>query len=181
MGTFVFNAHVLTADRDAVATALSTVKGGVPAYVSEPRDGWVSVYAKDADAHVVARKVSDLLGLLTVSFEVYDSDEVRCAVYREGKRLARRHTGPEVQEPEPGDPNKFAKAAGGASVADFARVLGERPVFAEETAFALAALFGIPRERVDFSYRWVTKAEPAPAWVAHAAKPHRAINRPNSR
>jgi len=168
MGTFLFNAHALTTDRDAVATALSTLKGGLPAYVSEPRDGWVSVYSKDAEAHVVARKVSEMLGLLAVSFEVYDSDDLRCSVYREGKRVARRHTGPEVEEPEPGDPKKFAKVASGASIAELERVLGARPVFAEETAFEIGALFGIPHERVNFSYRWVTREEPAPAWVAHA-------------
>jgi hypothetical protein len=168
MGTFLFNLHLRTTDRDAVGGALSTVRNAFPAFVSDPQNGWVSVYtAEGTNCAAVARTVSEVLVCVAVSFAVYDSDGCHAVVYNAGKRVARRVTGPEEEAPERGDAGRFAKYAQ-ASVTELRRILADDPVFAEETVFALGAAFGVPRTRVAFSYRWAPPTD-APPGLVHVA------------
>jgi hypothetical protein len=169
MGTYLFNFHVRADHRDAVGGALATLGRAFPAYVSDAKNGWVSVYPSNAkELTSQARKVSELLGCVVLAFEVYDSDECRAVVYNQGRRVARRRIGPEVDDPEPGDPKRFAKYASAGATERFRAILAEKPTFAEETAYALAGAFGVSDDRVEFSYEWAKGTAPPPG-VVHVA------------
>jgi hypothetical protein len=83
-------------------------------------------------------------------------------VYNKGKRVARRSTGPEVDEPEPGDPERFAKYAKKGAVERLRKILADKPVFAEETAYAIGVAFGVGRKRVEFSHAWAAHGDVPP-------------------
>ncbi len=168
MGTFLFNFHAQTSDRGALGAALSTRKGAFPAYISEARNGWVSVYPSDGTSAIAyARAVSELLECVVLAFEVYDSDDCRCLLYNGGKRVARRKVGPEVDEPERGDAKRFSKYAPKGSEARLGDILAKDPVFAEETAYAIGEVFGIAHQHLEFSYRWAAHGDAPPPGVSH--------------
>jgi len=155
MGTSFHNLHARHDDSQAVWAAVAGA-GGCPALIGRTAEaGWCSVYPKDVmKPRKLALAVSETLGVPVLLLEVYDSDSCEVALYNAGKLVSRFANEYEDRSGEPGNEAKFAKYAQNHDEAGIRAVLDLDPVFAEDIAIALAAYFGLSRERVMCGFSW---------------------------
>jgi len=91
MGTFFTNLHARTATPQPIVGALAGA-GALPAYVTEPRDGWVGIYPEATESQDlrllgrVAKALSAAAGTVVYASLVHDSDVWDFTVH-EGGRL----------------------------------------------------------------------------------------------
>src|SRR5215471_16522666 len=165
MGAFFVNYHVRSDSTVKVCDALGPlIKTG--AYVSPPKNGWVTVYEKSSDEQddtIIRRigsEVSKSLNTAVISFLVHDSDIAMYWLFQSGKLVDEFNSAPDYYE-------KASKAdrvrtRGSADAVLTLCVAGTtreqvdavlhppegNPVFAEEIVSDLAGLLGIDEQRV---------------------------------
>jgi hypothetical protein len=137
MGTFLTNLHVRGEDQDAVEMALADADG-LPAFVSDARGGWISVYPEPTESQDlaviddVASGLSKALATTVIAFVVHDSDVFFYQLCERGVVRDRYDSAPgyfdgEDRPPEGGDPAALLPLClPGTTEAQLRRVLHEQ-------------------------------------------------------
>jgi hypothetical protein len=162
MGMFLTNLHVRAGATDTVVGALAGVLTS-PAYVSEPSNGWVSVYPEETESQdtdlleAIATNLSLRAAAPVLAILLHDSDVFNYWLADNGVVVDRYDSWPAYFDPDldsdaPGGGNAELLARYGwssATAPDFESVLrpADRAVFAEDSVQAFAKLAGIPEHR----------------------------------
>jgi hypothetical protein len=142
-----------------------------------PEAGWCSLYPKDSsDARGLAKAASESLRTAALLFGVFDSDSCEISLFQAGRLLTKFANAYEGRLAKPGNVEKFARYATGATPAKIRRVLGRRTVLAEETAINLGAQFGLSTARIACDFAHASRQSPDWLLLAQgvAARPTRA-------
>ncbi|MBI2900909.1 MAG: hypothetical protein HYY17_12050 [Planctomycetes bacterium] len=135
LGVSFTNLNVRAGDRDAAIAGLRRI-GGLPAYVTRPAEGWISVYPRETERKEPARLqgavtlLSAALAAPVVGLLVRDSD-LFCYVFADGGRVLDRYAS-RTASPEPpvgGDPQAILRVCKpGMTLDDLRAVLDLRMV-----------------------------------------------------
>jgi hypothetical protein len=103
MGTFLVNLHVRCESPEPIKAALRKLEA-TRAYVTQPKDGWISVYeTRCCDQDVdwikrVTRQISKAASSHAISFLIHDSDFLAYWLYDQGKLVDQYNSLPDCFE-----------------------------------------------------------------------------------
>jgi hypothetical protein len=171
MGAFFVNFQVRSDSAATVCDALTPMVK-TAAFVSPPRNGWVTVYEKSSDQQddgIIRQMGTDLsnaLNAAVVSFLVHDSDIAMYWLFQSGKLLDEFNSAPDYfkkagkveRERTRGNPDALLPlCARGTTREQVEAVLHPAegdPVFAEEIVADLAGLLGIDEVRASLGFNY---------------------------
>jgi hypothetical protein len=184
MGAFIVNVNVRSQDRQAVERAVAALNPSA-AWVTDPKNGWVTVYDEEASTQddrrirELSEHLSDAVGAPAIAFLVHDSDFVCYWLCDGGRVIDEFNSCPDYfgddsgeDSDEDGDPGErggrpevlVKYCAQGKQLVDVERVLrAKRPLFADEQLAELAGLLGIDEERAIADFMFISAGEVDPA------------------
>jgi hypothetical protein len=166
MGSFFTNFQVRTASTTAVASLLPKVTSG-RAYVSQPKNGWITVYAEESESQDdavlkrIGQGLSRSLKTDVFSFLLHDSDIAMYSLYRSGDLVDEFNSCPDYFGDDVDEPTR-ERLAGNVDVLlpicppetsrkELEQLLHneeERTAFADDLLTDLAKLLGIDPARI---------------------------------
>jgi hypothetical protein len=173
MGAFFTNCHVRTKDSSKCAKVLAALVGA-RALVTDPKNGWVSVYDERCESQDIsvldglAKSLSAKLQTIVIAMLLHDSDVFQYLAYENGGFVDKFDSKPDyfgaVSEAQKREwHGNFGKlltyARKGTKLADFKRVAEKDLVFEEERVGEFSKLLGIDpaRARMGFKYAQETQ------------------------
>ena len=171
MGAFIVNYQVRSGSLAAVREVLKSLVTA-QAYVSPPKNGWVTVYDEESDSQddAVLRRIaaglSRALKTDVIGFMVHDSDIAMYWLYRAGALLDEFSSAPDYFGNAVDDATRerlrgeneilLPLCVSGTTVEaiDAALHPAEEATFAEDYLAMLAALLGIDERRINLSFEY---------------------------
>jgi hypothetical protein len=182
MGTSFCNFHLKHDDPQSVWMAVAEATSSGFYVARTPEAGWCSLYPQDSsDAHGLAKAASESLRTAALLFEVYDSDSCKIALFQAGRLLAKFANAYEDRLAKPGNVEKFAGYATGATPARIRSVLERQTVLAEETAFDMGAQFGLSTARIACDFAHVSRQSTDWLLLAQGVAPRPTRAKPRAR
>ena len=172
MGAFLTNYHIRTDDLDAARDAVNALAPNSRAYLSPPKNGWVTLYDEhsdnqdDAVLRRVAMGLSRRLATHVIAFLVHDSDILMYFAYGRGQLLDEFNSAPDYFGEDVDDETR-ARVRGdaaallplcpaGTTLEQVEAVLHPAvpDVFVERTLEDLAIVLGIDPSRASLGFRY---------------------------
>jgi hypothetical protein len=172
MGAFFTNYQVRCDSLDDVCDALPPLLGGSTAYVSPPKNGWVTVYDRasddqnDAVMRRLAMGLSRALATHVIAFLVHDSDILMYFLYARGQLLDEFNNAPDYFGDDVDDETRGRISGDAAALLPLCpaettleqveAVLHPevRDVFVERTLEDLATVMGIDGSRASLGFKY---------------------------
>jgi hypothetical protein len=182
MGTSFCNFHIKHDDPQSVWLAVAEATSSGFCIIRTPEAGWCSLYPKDSsEAHGLAKAASESLRTAALLFEVYDSDSCAIALFHAGRLLTKFANAYEDRLARPGNVEKFARYATGATPTRIRTVLERHTVLAEETAFNMGEQFGLSTARIACDFAHASRQSPDGLLLAQRGAPRATRAKPRAR